>query len=89
MVITVEARTRCAMCGCWLPIIACPTVRINKRSIKSLSGRYLIASPGCCPECGTWAHGQMYRATAWRLTAASLREVEDHRARRWPETTAA
>lgn len=84
MIMTVECRTRCSLCGCWIGLIACPSVRVNKRSVKQLSGQYLIARPGNCPECGTHEHGEMYRVTRWRVTAESWREIETYRKRRWP-----
>jgi hypothetical protein len=84
MIITLEARTRCTLCSCWLALIACPSMRVNKRSLRQLPGLYLTARPGSCPECGTREHGEMYRATVWRLTAESCRDVDDYRARRWP-----
>jgi hypothetical protein len=84
--ITLVARSRCPMCGCWQSSYAYPSVRVNKCSLRQLRGQYLTCAPGRCPECGhgSWPGAESYRATPWRLDAESAAEVESYRARKWP-----
>lgn len=96
MMLTLEARTRCPICGCYLRCFAFPMARINKRSIRQTPGGYLRTNPGPCPECGFDACTRApalapgtFVASLWRLTVESQAEVEAYRARRWPETRAA
>ena len=92
MTVTLIARSRCPLCGCWQSSYAFPSVRVNKKSLKQMPGGYLTCHAGACPECGTGSHGsppapyatESYIATAWRLSARSAAEVEAYRARRWP-----
>jgi hypothetical protein len=96
VIVTLEARSRCLLCGYFLRSLAFPSVRVNKCSLKQLPGGYLTCHPGPCPECGTGAHGsppapfagEMFTASPWRLGAKSAAEVEAYRAKRWPEVTA-
>jgi hypothetical protein len=89
--ITVEARSKCLLCGCYLSSFAFPSVRVNRRSLRQLPGFYITCYPGPCPECGHGAGlvprpepGESYMASAWRLTAQSAAEVEAYRVKRWP-----
>lgn len=90
--ITVEARSRCLLCGCFLRSLAFPSVRVNRRSLRQLPGTYLTCHPGPCPECGQGSHGsprapyagESFTASRWRLTAESAAEVGAYRAKRWP-----
>lgn len=94
MMITVEARSRCALCGCYLSSLAFPSVRVNRRSLRQMPGTYLRCSPPRCPECGTGPNlsspvlaplvSESYVASHWRLTAQSWREITEYRERRWP-----
>jgi len=92
MMITLECRSPCLLCGCFLSSYAFPSVRVNRRSLRQLAGTNLICHPGACPECGTGASGsppvpyagEMFTASPWRLDAQSAAEVEAYRARRWP-----
>jgi hypothetical protein len=81
MMLTLEARFPCVLCGFQLRQWSFPTARINRRSIR-IAGPSIIAGPEReCPECGTptvQPAGIRYRLTA-----------ESYRARRWPETGAA
>lgn len=95
--VTLEARTPCPICGCFLRCHAFPSVRVNRRSIRQLDGPYLRTNPGPCPECGfdtgmregyRAAAVSTFLATRYRLTADSAAEVEAYRARRWPERQA-
>ena len=96
MMLSLECRTRCPMCGYFLSCFAFSTVRVNKRSFRQLPGLYLRTNPGRCPEC--WFDGCLrapaaptgsFTATLWTLTASSAAEVDAYRARRWPELAAA
>lgn len=81
MTLSLEARSRCHMCGYWLAVHIAGTARISKRSMRLRAP--LFASPRSCPECGEPVH-----QLAWdkaRLTPESQAEVEAYRARRWPE----
>jgi hypothetical protein len=93
MMLVLEARTPCPVCGCYLRCFAFPSARVNKRSIRPLPGGYLWTGPGACPECGfdagMGAPRLSFTASPWRLTTESQAEVEAYRARRWPETRAA
>jgi hypothetical protein len=83
--ITLVARSRCPMCGCWQSSYAYPSVRVNKCSLKQLPGTYLTCAPPRCPECGERSQdGEAYRATLWQLDAKSAAEVAAYRARKWP-----
>jgi len=90
--ITVIARSRCALCGYLLSSYAFPSVRVNRRSIRQLPGTYLTAYPGPCPECGTGSHGsppapyvaESFTASPWRIDAKSWAEVLAYRAKKWP-----
>lgn len=97
MMITVEARSPCLLCGCFLSSLAFPSVRVNRRSIRQLPGGFLICWPPACPECGTSTRGahvpaplprETFTASPWRLDARSLRDVREYRAKRWPEVAA-
>ena len=95
MMLSLECRTRCVICGCFLSCYAFPSARINKRSIRQLDGICLRTNPGRCPECGFDAGMRArsllpgsFTASLWRLTADSAAEVEAYRAKRWPEVTA-
>ena len=93
MMLTLIARSRCALCGYWLSSYAFPSVRVNKRSLRQLPGGYLTCHSGACPECGTGSHGsppapyaaESFTAAPWRPDAKSLAAVEAYRARKWPE----
>lgn len=87
MMLILEARFPCLLCGCQLKQWSFPTARVNKRSIR-VTGPSIIAGPQReCPECGTPTSEPA--AIRYRLTADSQAEVEAYRARRWPETRAA
>lgn len=91
MIITLEARSPCPVCGCQLASYAFPDVRVNKRSIRARRGGYLWVGPDDCPECGFTARraAQSYPATRWLPDAGSLADIAAYRARRWPEMAAA
>jgi len=91
--ITVVARSRCALCGYLLSSLAFPSVRVNRRSIRQLPGAYLWCAPPGCPECNTSTFGsgvyaplarESYTASPWRPDAKSWAEIEAYRAERWP-----
>lgn len=91
--ITVIARSRCLLCGCYLSSYAFPSVRVNKCSLRQLPGFYLKCYPGPCPECGTGRASayvppplpcESFTASPWRIDGKSWAEIEAYRAKRWP-----
>ena len=87
MIVTLEARTRCPIDGCFLRWVCFPSVRVNKCSLRQVPGAYMSWRPDC-PECGMWpaADGP---PGPWRLTADSQAQVDAYRAKRWPVQAAA
>lgn len=82
MMLTLEGREPCLLCGCQLRSWIYPTAVINKRSIRLKRDHdHLSAADWKCPECGTPAI-QLMRAV-YRLTASCAAEVAAYRARRW------
>ena len=91
MILSLECRTRCPLCACFLSCYAFPSARINKRSVRQLPGPYLRTNPGPCPECrfdgclrAPSVTPGSFTASLWRLTASSAAEVDEYRAKRWP-----
>ena len=83
MIVTLEARTPCILCGYLLKSWSFPTARVNKRSLR-ITGPSITCGPlRQCPECGTPAADEV--RTRYRLTAKSEAEVAAYRLRRWPE----
>lgn len=82
MIVTFETCDPCGLCGYLRKGFMFPTVRINKRSMRS-HGTTLSVLPGRCEEC-RFSSGQSPRLR-WVLDPESAREVEAYRLRRWPE----
>lgn len=90
MIITLECRAACPVCGYLLAAYAFPTVRVNRRSLRQLPGACLRVNPGRCPECGLDAGlrspaPSTALASPWRIRPESAAEIAAYRARRWPE----
>lgn len=87
MMLTLEARTPCILCGYLFSNWAFPSARVNKRSLR-ITGPSISCGPlRECPECGHPPAQETH--VRYRLTAESAAEVEAYRARRWPELKAA
>jgi hypothetical protein len=87
MMVTLEARAPCPVDGYLVSWFTFPSVRVNKRSLRDLGGVSLSWREGCT-ECGMWPVWDR-PAGPWRLTADSQREVDEYRAKKWPELVAA
>jgi hypothetical protein len=80
--VTLVTRDPC-WCGYLREGLLFPTVRINKRSMRS-HGVNLGVYPGRCEECGRDTSCDPTRLV-WRLDPDSAAKVRAYRLRRWPE----
>lgn len=86
MMVTLEARFPCLLCGYLHHSWSFPSARVNKRSLR-ITGPSIICGPlRECPECGTTTVSELF--VRYQLTAESLAEVAAYRSRRWPELEA-
>ena len=85
MTITLEGRIRCSLCGYQIRLLAFPSVRVNKRSLRQEPGNYMCWGPGFCEECGTDNY-HVRAAVRYRLHPTSAAEIEEYRARRFGDT---
>jgi hypothetical protein len=87
VIVTLEARTPCHLCGYLLASWTFPSARVNKRSVR-ITGPSINCGPlRECPECWTPTADELRKR--YRLTPESQAEVEAYRARRWPELKSA
>ena len=82
MTITLEGRIRCSLCGYQIRLLAFPSVRVNKRSLRQEPGNYLCWGPGFCEECGTSNYG-VRAAVRYQMHPKSAAEIDEYRARRF------
>lgn len=82
MMVALVARYPCTPCGYLLKTLLVPSMRINKRSMRSVGISIGIADRAC-PECG--ASTSLPDRPVYRLTADSAAQVAAYRLRRWPE----
>ncbi|MCW2766718.1 MAG: hypothetical protein JWO11_2677 [Nocardioides sp.] len=82
MMVTLVARYPCNPCGYRLKALLLPSMRINKRSMRSV-GTSIGVTDRICPECGTSTPPT--DRLAYRLTPDSAAQVSAYRLRRWPE----
>ena len=82
MMLMLEARSPCLLCGYQLACWAYPHARVNKHSIK-VTGPSITAGPYWeCPECGTASVEALH--VRYRMRPESAAEVDAYRAKRWP-----
>ena len=85
MMVTLIARDPCGVCGFLRRGFSFPTVRINKRSMRS-HGVTITVYPGRCEECR--AISGVPPSLWWELEPESAAKVEAYRLKRWPELAA-
>jgi hypothetical protein len=83
MMVTLEARVPCELCGYLLSRWSFPSAKVNKRSLRLTGPSIICGSLRECPECGTPTSETVQ--VRYRLVAESQAEVETYRLRRWPE----
>lgn len=83
MNIVLVTRDPCGVCGYHRKGFMFPSMRINKRSMRSV-GRHLVVLPGRCEECGMDT-GLSRPPLRWQMDSESAEKVWEYRLRRWPE----
>ena len=82
MMVALVARYPCNPCGYRLKTLLLPSMRINKRSMRSV-GSSIGVTDRACPECGGFTPPP--DSLAYQLTPDSAAQVAAHRLRCWPE----
>lgn len=80
--VTLVAHDPCGLCGYVREAFMFPSMRINKRSMRS-QGTHLVMWFGRCRECNVDTGSPP--TVQWQLDQASAVKVEAYRLRRWPE----
>lgn len=83
MLVTLEARTPCMLCGFRFRILMFASVRVNKRSMRTTAPMIGALGEHRCPECGTPNAGDLRPRTTYVLDPESVAKVAQYRQRRW------
>jgi len=82
VMVTLVSTDACGVCGYIRTAFMFPTMRVNKRSMRS-HGTHLALGFGRCRECGAVTGAPP--STRWLLDPKSAAEVEAYRLKLWPE----
>lgn len=83
MFVTMIQTDPCGVCGYVRKGYLFPTVRVNKRSIRSVRGTTIRVTLDRCRECGSVTG--MPPVDRWRLLPEDAAKVDAYRLKRWPE----
>lgn len=82
MYVTLLTRDPCGICGYLRRGFMFSSVRVNKRSMRTV-GTNLVVAPGRCEECGRISG--LPSILHWQVDPADAAKIQAYRLRRWPE----
>lgn len=85
VMVMLEARSPCWLCGHFYRVLRFSEVRVNKASLRERGASLVAAGEHFCPECGERNAGELIPVSRYRLRPEDAAKVEAYRLRRWPE----
>lgn len=82
MTVTLETAIPCK-CGHKIRAVMTATVRVNRRSMRTIGPMLGFIEHTHCPECGTEVPRGDVEREPYRLAAKDAARVAEHRKRRW------
>lgn len=84
MTVTLRSSAPCILCGFRFRVFMVATVRVNKRSMKTIGVSLGAIYPHACPECGSPSSGRgVAPRSPYVLDPKDAVRVAEYRAMRW------